>query len=104
MVKRAIIVGASGLVGGNLLDILLAEPHYDEVLVLVRKELPTIYPKLKQLVIDFDQLASYSDQIAGEAIFSCLGTTRGKTPDAALYKKIDHDYPVHIAELGLRNG
>lgn len=104
MVKKAIIVGASGLVGSCLLEILLREPGYDEILVLVRKEVPVINPKLKQLVVDFDKLEDYADQITGEAIFSCLGTTRGKTPDLTIYKKIDHDYPVQVARIGLRNG
>jgi uncharacterized protein YbjT (DUF2867 family) len=103
MVKRAIIAGASGLTGSSLLEILLHEPGYGEVLILVRKELPLQHPKLKQLVVDFDRLESHSDEITGDVIFSCLGSTRKKTPGLETYRKIDHDYPVQLAQIALKN-
>ena len=53
MPNKAVIVGASGLIGSNLLEILLRESYYDEVLVLVRKELPIQHKKLVQLVNRF---------------------------------------------------
>lgn len=104
MANKAIIAGSSGLIGSNLLDILLQEDFYDEVLILVRKELPIQHPKLTQLVVDFDQLESYSSAITGHAIFCCLGTTRHKTPDKIVYRKIDHDYPLILAQLAHKNG
>jgi len=101
---KAIIAGASGLIGGILLDILLQQPDYDEVLVLVRKELPIRHPKLTQLVIDFDRLGDYEGQIKGHVVFSCLGSTMKKTPDHSVYRKIDHDYPLRLAQIALQNG
>jgi uncharacterized protein YbjT (DUF2867 family) len=100
---KAIIAGASGLIGGLLLDILLRQPEYDEVLILVRKELPVKHKKLTQMVIDFDKLDHYADQITGHAVFCCLGSTRKKTPDLAVYRKIDHDYPLQLAEIAVKN-
>ncbi|MFI5139437.1 MAG: NAD(P)H-binding protein [Sphingobacteriales bacterium] len=104
MAYKAIIAGASGLIGGILLDILLQQPDYDELLVLVRKELPIQNKKLTQLVIDFDRLRDYEEQIKGHAVFSCLGSTKKKTPDPSVYRKIDHDYPLRLAEIALQNG
>ncbi|MEZ2336003.1 oxidoreductase [Mucilaginibacter sp. RCC_168] len=104
MANKAIIAGSSGLIGSNLLDILLRETFYEEVLILVRKELPVRHPKLTQLVVDFDRLEAYADQLTGHAIFCCLGTTRHKTPDRAVYRKIDHDYPLILAQLAHKNG
>jgi uncharacterized protein YbjT (DUF2867 family) len=104
MAKKAIIAGASGLIGGLLLDIILHQPGYDEVLILVRRELPTQHVKLKQLVIDFDRLGDYADLITGDVIFCCLGSTRKKTPDLSVYRKIDQDYPLHLAQIALKNG
>jgi uncharacterized protein YbjT (DUF2867 family) len=103
-VAKAIIAGASGLIGGLLIDILLQNSEYKEVVILVRKELPVKHNKLKQLVIDFDKLNDYAAEITGDVIFCCLGTTRRKTPDRAVYRKIDHDYPVQMAKIGLQNG
>lgn len=104
MAKKAILVGASGLIGSLLLDLLLQHPEYTEVLALVRKEIPVQHAKLNRLVIDFDHLADHSKSITGDAIFSCLGTTMKKTPDLSVYRKIDHDYPLQLAQIGRQNG
>jgi uncharacterized protein YbjT (DUF2867 family) len=101
--KKAIIAGASGLIGSNMLNILLQHAEYDEVLILVRKELPVNHPKLKQLIVDFAQLNSYSKLITGDALFCCLGSTKKKTPDLKEYLKIDHDYPVQLAQIAFQN-
>jgi uncharacterized protein YbjT (DUF2867 family) len=104
MAYKAIIAGASGLIGSNLVKILLEAPQYNEVLVLVRKELPIQHKKLVQLVIDFDDLDKHADAINGHAIFSCLGTTKNQTPDEKQYRKIDHDYPLQLAQIAKPNG
>jgi uncharacterized protein YbjT (DUF2867 family) len=102
LVAKAIIAGASGLIGGHLLEFLLQSPAYKEVVVLVRKELPITNPKLKQLVVNFDQPESYAPEITGHAIFCCLGSTKKKTPDLSIYRKIDHDYTLQLAHLALK--
>lgn len=99
MSNKAVLAGASGLIGSKLLNILLQEPYYDEVLILVRKELPVSHKKLIQLVIDFDKLDDRAAAITGHAVFCCLGSTIKKTPDLAMYRKIDHDYPLKLAQL-----
>ncbi len=104
MSKKAIIAGASGLIGSNLLNILLQQAFYDEVLVLVRKELPIMHHKLVQLVVNFEALENYNKAINGHALFCCLGSTKKKTPDLKEYRKIDHDYPVALAQLARQNG
>ncbi|MDP9043131.1 MAG: nucleoside-diphosphate sugar epimerase [Bacteroidota bacterium] len=57
-----------------------------------------------QLVIDFDRLNEFETSITGEVFFCCLGSTRKKTPDKALYYKIDHDYPLTLAKISFING
>jgi uncharacterized protein YbjT (DUF2867 family) len=104
MSKKVIIAGASGLIGSKLLNILLQEPGYDEILILVRKELSAKHKKLVQLVIDFEKLEKYATAITGHAVFCCLGSTRKKTPDLTAYHKIDHDYPFKLAQLARQNG
>lgn len=103
MANKAVIVGASGLIGSELLQLLLQSQQYDEVLALVRRELPVSHKKLIQLVIDFDQLDQYQNSITGHAIFCCLGSTRSKTPDLSVYRRIDHDYPLQLAEIAKQN-
>lgn len=103
MAYKAIITGASGLIGSNLLDLLLQSNCYGEVLALSRRELPVKHKKLVQAIIDFDNLHNYQSLISGHALFCCLGTTQSKTPDLNIYKKIDHDYPVQLAQIAVKN-
>lgn len=104
MPNKAVIAGASGLIGSHLLNTLLEEPFYDEILILVRKELPINHKKLVQLVIDFNKLDKHASAINGHAMFCCLGSTKKKTPDLSMYRKIDYDYPVKLAQIAKQNG
>jgi uncharacterized protein YbjT (DUF2867 family) len=104
MSKKAIIAGASGLIGSELLKILLGDPEYSEVLAIVRTPLELSHPKFNQIAINFDRLDEYTHLITGDAIFCTLGSTRKKTPDLSVYRKIDHDYPVKLAEIAVANG
>ncbi len=103
MPDKAIVAGASGLIGSSLLQILLEQPEYDEVLALGRKELPFSHKKLVQLTIDFNHLENYSAAINGHALFCCLGSTRRKTPSLSQYRKVDFDYPVQLAKMAAAN-
>jgi uncharacterized protein YbjT (DUF2867 family) len=103
MANKAVIAGASGLVGSELLSILLQSTQYDEVLILVRKELPVQHKKLVQLIVDFDNLDQHQQVINGHVIFCCLGSTKSKTPNLSVYRKIDHDYPVKLAQIAAKN-
>lgn len=103
MSKKAVLAGASGLIGSYLLNILLKAPEYDEILILVRKKLSLTHNKLSQLVVDFDDLDKYAEAISGRVIFCCLGTTRKKSPDLANYRKVDQGYPLALAQLGRQN-
>ncbi|MEJ7559667.1 MAG: oxidoreductase [Pedobacter sp.] len=104
MSKKAIVAGASGLIGSELLKILLEDAEYSEVVALVRTPIGHTHTKLNQIAIDFDKLNDYAHLLNGNVIFCCLGSTRKKTPDLSQYRKIDHDYPVKLAELAVANG
>lgn len=104
MKKKAILLGASGLIGSNLLTQLLDSPHYETVLVVLRKKLNREHPKLQQLLVDFDKLNDYRSQIIGDVVFCCLGSTKSKTPDLEIYRKIDYLYPLDAASIAQANG
>jgi len=97
--KSATLVGASGLVGGELLNYLLNGPEYARVLVLVRKPLGIKHPKLEERVIEFECLARYKDCFKVNEVFCCLGTTIKKAGSQEAFKKVDVDYPLEIAKL-----
>jgi uncharacterized protein YbjT (DUF2867 family) len=103
MPHKVILVGASGLIGSHLLKLLVESPEISEILVILRKPLNLSNSKVLELIINFEELESFSDDIKGDIIFCCLGTTKAATPDRKLYRKIDLEYPIRLATIGLKN-
>jgi uncharacterized protein YbjT (DUF2867 family) len=104
MPYRVILVGASGLIGSNLLSELIRSEAISEILLLVRRSSGITSTKVKELIVNFDELNSYSLDIQANIIYSCLGTTKSETPDSSLYRQIDLEYPLNLAKLGQKNG
>lgn len=102
--KKAILYGASGLVGSYILDNLLNSTNYQQVIIVVRKDLNIQHPKLKTLIGDFNTLPEVVKDIQVDEVFIALGTTQKKTPDKKLYYQIDHDYPILATKLAKENG
>jgi uncharacterized protein YbjT (DUF2867 family) len=103
MSYKAIIIGASGLIGSELLKQVSANEAFSEILVISRRPTGTFNQKVREIVVDFDRLPDIANEIRGDVIFSCLGTTRSKTPDPDQYRKIEWDYTLTIARIGLAN-
>lgn len=102
--KKAILYGASGLVGSYILENLLSNDNYEQVIIVVRKDLNIQHPKLKMLIGDFNSLSKVVKDIQADDVFIALGTTQKKTPDKKLYYQIDHDYPILASKLAKENG
>lgn len=104
--KSALILGASGLVGSHLLDLLLESPSIEKVRALVRHPLHISHPKLEEVIVDFNNMEQFKQSIGkGELIFSCIGTTMKKVKgNKTLYKQIDFDIPVNAARFGIEAG
>ncbi|BFM43252.1 oxidoreductase [Flavobacterium sp. CFS9] len=102
--KKAIVYGASGLVGSYILENLLNNTTYEQIVIVVRKELNIQHPKLKMLIGDFNTLSEVIKDIQVDEVFIALGTTRKKTPDKKQYYRIDHDYPILATKLAKENG
>ncbi|MEM1257076.1 MAG: NAD(P)H-binding protein [Bacteroidota bacterium] len=102
--KTAIVLGATGLVGGILLDLLLEDKRYNEVLVFSRRRLDQPHPKLKVHIGDLLRLDSFVEQFKGDEVYCCIGSTQAKTPDMDTYKQIDFGIPAAAARLCHENG
>lgn len=102
--RTALLVGASGLVGRELLDLLLADALYDKVVVLTRKPLLIDNAKYENHVIDFDRLTEHYNNIVAHDIFCCLGTTMRVAGSKEAFKKVDYTYPLEIAKLAKAAG
>lgn len=101
--KKALLVGASGLVGYELLQILLEAPEYDSVTIFIRNKLDIKHPKLEQLVINFDNLLNYSKYFKVDDVYCCLGTTIKKAGSQQAFCKVDFNYPLTVAKLAKEN-
>lgn len=102
--KTALIAGGTGLVGGYLLDRLLDDPVYDKVIAVTRKPIEGKGNKLVNLVVDFHNLDQYAGAMKADDVFCCLGTTMKKAGGKEEFYKVDHDYPLQLAQLTKHNG
>jgi uncharacterized protein YbjT (DUF2867 family) len=102
--KTAIIAGATGLIGKQLLFNLIESEVYDKIIALVRKEIPFHSPKLVQVIVDFDNLPLIADNLKADDVFCCLGTTIRKAGSQEAFKKVDYDYCLNLAKETHING
>lgn len=102
--RTALIVGATGLIGKNCLYQLLETKEYTRIIALVRKPLAIKHHQLEQVIVDFDKLDSYKDQMIADDVFCCLGTTIGVAGSQENFRKVDFDYPVKVAEICIHQG
>jgi uncharacterized protein YbjT (DUF2867 family) len=93
--KTAIVLGSTGLVGSELVELLQASPHYSSVVLLNRRPSRHRRAKVSERIIDFD--APDLAGISGDDLYCSLGTTLRKAGSQAAQYKIDHDYPTAIA-------
>lgn len=96
---KAIVFGASGLVGNELVKQMIEDPKVESVLVFCRKPLELSNQKLKTVITDFTN-EDWKNEMEGDVIFCCLGTTIKKAGSQDAFKKVDYWLPVAIAKAG----
>lgn len=106
MPRTALLAGATGLVGGECLRLLIAADAYDRVVVLTRRSLGAVAanPKVREIVVDFAQLDSVQQELRANDVYCALGTTIKKAGSQAKFREVDYDYPRRLAELTLAHG
>ena len=93
---RLLIVGATGLVGQQVVMQALADARISQVIALTRRPIPAS-GKLENVVIDFSDMPDHADWWSVDGVVSALGTTRAPTRSGAAYRVIDYDYPLSVA-------
>ena len=101
---KALIIGATGATGKDLVTQLLADDTYSEVHCFVRKPLALTHPKLHAHVVDFETPEAWADLLQGEVAFSCLGTTLAVAGSKEAQWRVDYDYQYNFAEHCRNNG
>ncbi|MDX2047054.1 MAG: NAD(P)H-binding protein [Chitinophagaceae bacterium] len=104
--KTATVIGATGLVGGHLLQLLLHEKKYDRIRLIVRRQAAIELPGADIKIISFENNMEFENAISGsDVVFCAVGTTQKKVKgDQLAYRKIDFDIPVTAAKLCKRTG
>jgi uncharacterized protein YbjT (DUF2867 family) len=98
--KTGVVFGATGLVGGELINELLEQNDFNKVIAVVRRDLPVSHPKLEICHLDnYSQLMQLKDKLNAEIYFCCIGTTMKIAGSKEAFRKVDLDIPVHIARL-----
>jgi uncharacterized protein YbjT (DUF2867 family) len=102
--RTALIVGSSGLIGKQLVELLLLDSYYTTVKAITRSPLSLQHPKLSNVVINFDSLADHHQLLQADDVFCCLGTTIKQAGTKQAFQRVDFDYPLEIAEISKRLG
>jgi uncharacterized protein YbjT (DUF2867 family) len=101
--RTAILLGATGLVGGHCLDMLLEENAYARIISPGRRKTGREDRKLEEHLIDFERLDDYSQLFRGDDLFCCLGTTIRKAGSQAAFRQIDFTYVKECARIASAN-
>ena len=100
--KTALIFGSSGLVGNQLVEIILKNNNYDKIKIFVRS-MAKNNPNVEIIQTDFNNLEKYKDKIVGDDCFFCIGTTHKDAPNKNEYRRVEYDIPVKVAQIAKSN-
>ena len=101
---KAIIIGATGLVGGELLKQLCEDKNCNEIVAFVRRVVPVRHSKLRQVIVDFEKIDQQFSLVTGNVLFVCLGTTIKKAGSRSNFRQVDFVYNLAVARLAAANG
>ena len=101
---KALVIGATGAVGKDLVDQLLKDDAFESVSVFVRRALAIENPKLTVHIIDFDHPEQWRNLLRGDVLFSCLGTTIKAAGSQEAQWKVDYTYQYEVAKAARDNG
>lgn len=100
---KALVIGATGATGKDLVQKLLADKDFEEVHAFVRRPLNIENDKLKSHIVNFEQPDEWKDLVKGDVAFSCLGTTLKDAGSKEAQRKVDYDYQYNFAKAAKEN-
>jgi uncharacterized protein YbjT (DUF2867 family) len=104
MKKTANVTGATGLVGKQLVQLLLENENFEKVRIFVRRNSGLTHPKLEEQVVDFGQENSWAEKLTGDVLFSALGTTLKQAGGKKNQYEVDFTFNLNFAQKAKQNG
>ncbi|MGV3623625.1 MAG: NAD(P)H-binding protein [Archangium sp.] len=104
MGARAIVIGSTGLVGKQLVDLLLEDARFDRVVSFVRRTSGRTHAKLEEHVVDFRAPEAWADTVRGDVLFSALGTTIKQAGSKEAQYEVDYTFQFRTAQAAAKNG
>lgn len=101
--KTALVIGATGLVGKHLVELLLNDSRFEKIIVFVRRNTGLNNPKLEERVVDFNAPGEWQHLVKGDVAFSAMGTTLKQAGSKEAQYKIDYTYQYEFAQAAARN-
>ncbi|MBN2275425.1 MAG: NAD(P)H-binding protein [Bacteroidales bacterium] len=100
--RTALLFGSTGLVGSNLLKLLIKEEAYDRIIIFNRRPVGVVSTKTEEIITDFSDMQEIASNISGDDLFCCLGTTIKKAKTQEKFRQVDYELPVTLAEIASR--
>lgn len=98
------LVGATGLVGGELLSILSSIQEVSRVKAVTRRPLGKVPARTENIILDLDSLANHAEALKAPVFVCCLGTTIKQAGSQEAFRKVDYQYVIEFAKLAEKSG
>ncbi len=98
------VIGATGLVGKQLVNMLLNDDSFEKIRIFIRRDPGLVHPKLEKEIIDFSDIKTWSGKLNGDVLFSALGTTLKQAGSKEKQFEIDFTFNLNFAERAKVNG
>ncbi|MGD1893937.1 MAG: oxidoreductase [Cyclobacteriaceae bacterium] len=102
--RHALVAGATGLIGSELLQQLIHGRYYQSISILSRREVDTSSKRVETIITDYDKLSEKDIPQGVDDVFCCLGTTMKKAGSKEAFRQVDYDYSLKIAEIAKKKG
>lgn len=102
--KTALIIGATGLIGTELVKLVSASDYYQKIYLLARRKTGFESTKVEDILSNFDHLDESLKNIQADDVYNCLGTTMKNAGSKEEFYKVDFSYPIEIARIMREKG
>ncbi len=104
MSRTALLAGSTGLIGNQLLELLLNDDRYSKIIAISRKKLTITNAKLVNVVCELSQLPSHQEELKADDVFCCLGATMKRAKSKEAFRAVDFDAPLTLAKISKEQG